>query len=196
MHHLNIDIETYSSVDIKTGGLYKYAQAPDFEILLFAWSLDGGPAHVVDLAQDEAIPDSILSLLFCKDCLKHAYNAAFEWYCLCRHFKHLPFDAGWLTEWRDTMLHGLYCGYTAGLAATGEALGLPQDKRKLSTGSALIRTFCVPRKPTARNPSTRVRPATEPEKWRLFKEYNAQDVVTEQEIERRLSVWPVPDAVQ
>ena len=196
MHHLNIDIETYSSVDIKTGGLYKYAQAPDFEILLFAWSLDGGPAHVVDLAQGEAIPDSILSLLFCKDCLKHAYNAAFEWYCLCRHFKHLPFDAGWLTEWRDTMLHGLYCGYTAGLAATGEALGLPQDKRKLSTGSALIRTFCVPRKPTARNPSTRVRPATEPEKWRLFKEYNAQDVVTEQEIERRLSVWPVPDAVQ
>lgn len=87
-------------------------------------------------------------------------------------------------------------GYTAGLAATGEALGLPQDKRKLSTGSALIRTFCVPRKPTARNPSTRVRPAAEPEKWRLFKEYNAQDVVTEQEIERRLSVWPVPDAVQ
>lgn len=196
MHHLNIDIETYSSVDIKTGGLYKYAQAPDFEILLFAWSLDGGPAHVVDLAQGEAIPDSILSLLFCKDCLKHAYNAAFEWYCLCRHFKHLPFDAGWLTEWRDTMLHGLYCGYTAGLAATGEALGLPQDKRKLSAGSALIRTFCVPRKPTARNPSTRVRPAAEPEKWRLFKEYNAQDVVTEQEIERRLSVWPVPDAVQ
>lgn len=134
--------------------------------------------------------------MFCKDCLKHAYNAAFEWYCLCRHFKHLPFDAGWLTEWRDTMLHGLYCGYTAGLAATGEALGLPQDKRKLSAGSALIRTFCVPRKPTARNPSTRVRPAAEPEKWRLFKEYNAQDVVTEQEIERRLSVWPVPDAVQ
>lgn len=99
--------------------------------------------------------------MFCKDCLKHAYNAAFEWYCLCRHFKHLPFDAGWLTEWRDTMLHGLYCGYTAGLAATGEALGLPQDKRKLSTGSALIRTFCVPPQADGTKPEHPRAPAAE-----------------------------------
>ena len=195
--HLNIDIETYSSVDIKTGGLYKYAQAPDFQVLLFGYSLDGAAPVVVDLAAGEALPQEVMALLRDPGALKHAYNAAFEWYCLSRHFR-LPESAmlRWLAQWRCTMLHGLYCGYTAGLAATGEALGLPQDKRKLATGGALIRTFCVPRKPTLHNPSTRLRAADEPEKWRLFKEYNAQDVVTEQEIERRLSPWPVPDEVQ
>lgn len=196
-HHLNVDIETYSSVDLKTGGLYKYAQAPDFEILLFGYSLDGAPSVVVDLAAGERIPQDILTLLHDPSAIKHAYNAAFEWYCLSRHFGLTKeYALRWLPQWQDTMLHGLYCGYTAGLAATGEALGLPQDKRKLATGGALIRTFCVPRKPTARNASTRVFPADEPEKWRLFKEYNAQDVVTEQEIERRMAPWPVPEAVQ
>lgn len=196
-YHLNVDIETYSSVDIKTGGLYKYAQAPDFEILLFGYSLDGAPAVVIDLAAGEAIPQQILQLLHDEATIKHAYNAAFEWYCLSRYFE-LPQEHAlrWLAQWQDTMLHGLYCGYTAGLAATGEALGLPQDKRKLATGGALIRTFCVPRKPTANNPRTRVRAADEPEKWQLFKEYNAQDVVTEQEIERQLASWPVPAEVQ
>lgn len=197
IRHLNVDIETYSSVDLKTGGLYKYAQAPDFEILLFGYSLDGAPPVVIDLAGGEIIPQGILALLHDRATIKHAYNAAFEWYCLSLYFD-LPeeYALRWLAQWQDTMLHGLYCGYTAGLAATGEALGLPQDKRKLATGGALIRTFCVPRKPTANNPLTRVRATDEQEKWRLFKEYNAQDVVTEQEIEQRLSPWPVPDEVQ
>ncbi len=199
MSHLNIDIETYSDVDIKKAGLYRYVQSPAFEVLLFAYSLDGAPVQVVDLAQGETIPQSILCALFDPHVIKHAYNAAFEWYCLSKGC--LAHDPGamttWLQEWRCTMLHGLYCGYTAGLAATGEALGLPQDKRKLGTGASLIRTFCTPCTPTKSNGyRTRTLPHHEPEKWQLFKQYCAQDVVTEMEIERRLSTFPVPEAEQ
>ena len=126
-------------------------------------------------------------------CLKHAYNAAFEWYCLSKYMGvQLP-----PSQWRDTMLHGLYAGYTAGLDATGRALGIPEDKQKLATGKALIRYFCVPCKPTKSNGGrTRNYPHHDPEKWELFKTYNGQDVVAEMEIERRLSVFPVPDFVQ
>jgi DNA polymerase len=195
MHHLSIDIETYSDVDIKRAGLYKYVQSPAFEVLLFAYSLDGEPVQVVDLAQGEDIPSTIRSILQYPNVIKHAYNAAFEWYCLS---KYLHYDAkqmmNWLRQWRCTMLHGLYCGYTAGLAATGEAIGLPQDKRKMGVGGSLIRTFCIPCKPTKSNGNrTRTLPRHEPEKWRLFKEYCAQDVVTEMEIERRLMPFPVPE---
>ena len=120
-----------------------------------------------------------------------------EWYCLSRHFRHLPCDIAWLQQWQDTMLHGLYCGYTAGLDATGRALGLPEDKRKLSVGKALIRTFCTPCRRTKSNGGrTRNLPLHDPERWELFKRYCAQDVVTEQEIERRLSPWPLPPEVQ
>lgn len=191
---LSIDIETYSSVDIAKSGLYKYVQSDDFEILLFAYSMDGGDVQIMDLACGEQLPDQIVQAMFDPEVLKHAYNAAFEWYCLSKYFKIDPIP--WLSQWRCTMLHGLYCGYTAGLAATGEALGLPQEKRKLATGKALIRTFCIPHQPTARNPTNRVLPPHEPEKWRLFKEYCVQDVVTEMEIERRLSAFPVPEQVQ
>ncbi len=197
IHHLNVDLETYSSVDIKKAGMYKYVQSPDFEILLFAYSLDGLPVQVVDMAQGEKIPQYISSLLLDTDCIKHAYNAAFEWYCLSKYYGFNLSLGSWLSQWRDTMLHGLYCGYTAGLGATGAALGLPEDKRKLATGKALIKLFCTPTTPTARNGGrTRTLPHHEPEKWELFKEYNRQDVVTEQEIERRLSPFPVPDFVQ
>jgi len=196
--HLSIDIETFSDVDIKKAGLYRYVQSPAFEVLLFAYSLDGEPARVVDLAQGEEIPEHIRSLLQYPAVIKHAYNAAFEWYCLSRY---LHYDVrqmmAWLGQWRCTMLHGLYCGYTAGLSATGEALGLPQDKRKLGTGQSLIKTFCVPCKPSASNGNrTRTRPKHEPDRWRLFKDYCAQDVVTEMEIERRLSAFPVPAGEQ
>jgi DNA polymerase len=191
LHHLNIDIETYSSVPIAKAGLYKYVQPPDFQILLFGYSLDGAPPTVIDMAQGEKIPCNIFYMLDDDNYIKHAYKAAFEWYCLNKFW----FCS--IEQWRDTMLHGLYCGYTAGLDATGKALGLPQEKQKLATGKALIRTFCVPCKPTARNGGrTRTLPHHEPEKWELFKKYNAQDVVTEQEIERRLSPFPVPDEVQ
>lgn len=201
VHHLSIDIETYSDVDIGKAGLYKYAQSPAFQILLFAYSLDGGPVQVVSLVEGETIPREIQRLLFCPQCIKHAYNAAFEWYCLSRYFGLGDRTHGtpqqWLSQWRCTMLHGLYCGYTAGLDATGKALGLPQDKQKMAAGKALIKYFCVPCSPTKTNGGrTRNLPHHDPGKWELFKNYNAQDVVTEMEIEHRFSNFPVPAEVQ
>lgn len=193
MIHLSIDLETYSDVNLKKAGLYRYVQSPAFEILLFAYSFDGAPTQVIDMAQGEKIPLEVIHALTDPQCLKHAYNAAFEWYCLSKYMgAQLP-----PSQWRDTMLHGLYAGYTAGLDATGRALGIPEDKQKLATGKALIRYFCVPCKPTKSNGGrTRNYPHHDPEKWALFKTYNGQDVVAEMEIERRLSVFPVPDFVQ
>lgn len=192
IHHLSIDLETYSSVPIKTAGAQRYIASSDFEILLFAYSLDGQPVQVVDMAMGENVPDWVLKALYDPNYIKHAYNAVFEFVGISKVFGQLiP------SQWRDTMFHGLYCGYTAGLDATGKALGLSEDKQKLNTGKALIRYFCVPCKPTKSNGGrTRNYPQHDPEKWRLFKEYNAQDVVTEMEIEKRLSSVPVPDFVQ
>ena len=191
-HRLSIDLETYSSVPIAKAGAFKYVDSPDFEILLFAYAVDYGPVTVVDVAMGEHIPEWVITALHSDFYIKTAYNAAFEWTCLSKVYGRMD-----PRQWRDTMLHGLYCGYTAGLEATGRALGLPEDKQKLSTGKALIRYFCVPCKPTISN-GGRVRnlPRHDPDKWRLFKEYNAQDVVTEMEIAKRLSVFPIPDTVQ
>lgn len=188
-HHLSIDIETKSSIDIQKAGLYKYAQSPDFEVLLFAYQWDEDPVELVDLTAGEEIPEWVLDELVNPETWKHAYNAAFEWYCLnCAGYE-TP-----LEQWRCTMMHGLYCGYTAGLDATGRAIGLPQDKQKLTTGKALIRYFCVPCKPTKSNGNrTWNLPKHAPEKWVLFKEYCKQDVVTEHEIWKRLEIYPVPE---
>ena len=193
MQHLSIDLETYSSVDLKKAGLFKYIESPDFQILLFAYSLDGGPVDVVDLAVGEKLPPWLASALTDQAFVKHAYNAMFEWACLSAAYSFdLPIE-----QWRCTMVHGLYCGYTAGLEATGKALGLPSDKQKLKTGKALIRYFCVPCKPTQTNGGReRNLPWHDPEKWRLFKEYNAQDVATEMAVEQKLAAFPVPDFVQ
>ena len=192
MHHLSIDIETRSSVDIGKAGLYKYAQSPDFQILLFAYQLDEEPVKIVDLACGESIPLVILSAIEDPGVLKHAYNAAFEWYCLNQAGYQTP-----LEQWRCTMAHGLYCGYTAGLDATGKAIGLPQDKQKMAVGKALIRYFCVPCKPTKTNGGrTWNQPGHDPEKWNLFKEYCRQDVVTEREMLKRLSLFPMPEEEQ
>ena len=199
MKHLSIDIETYSSVDITKSGLYKYVESPDFQILLFAYSVDFTPVQIVDLARGEQIPAEIYRALSDKAIIKHAYNATFEWYCLTSSTNNLirgnPIDN--LNQWRCTMLHGLYCGYTAGLSATGVALGLPQDKRKLGTGKALINYFCKPCKSTRTNGNrTRNLPHHDLDKWQLFKDYCIQDVVTEMEIYRLLSAFPVPDEIQ
>ncbi|WFR63056.1 DNA polymerase [Paenibacillus amylolyticus] len=187
--HLSIDIETYSSIDIKKAGLYRYVQSPDFEILLFAYSWNSGPTRIIDLAQGEVIPGEVIRALNDKEVIKHAYNAAFEWYCLNK-FWPSPVE-----HWRCTQIHGLYCGYPAGLGKVGEALGLPQDKKKMGVGGALIRTFCIPIKKPAKSTGFRTRtlPHHEPEKWELFKQYCVGDVVAEVEILRRLSVFPVPD---
>lgn len=192
-HHLCCDIETYSDVDIKKAGLYKYAESPAFSVLLFAYSLDNGPVHVVDLACGESIPGDVVDALYSPQVIKHAYNAAFEIECLSRYFgAQLP-----PSQWRCTMIHGLYVGYPGSLDATGKALGLEEDKQKMAAGKALIRYFCSPCKPTKTNGGrTRNLPHHDADKWALFKAYNAQDVVTEMEIERRLSSFPVPDMVQ
>ena len=188
-NHLSIDIETKSSVDIGKAGAYKYAQSPDFGILLFAYSLDDSPVRVIDLACGEKIPETIRLALMDPAVTKHAYNAAFEWYCLNRAGYQTP-----LEQWKCTMAHGLYCGYTAGLDATGKAIGLPQEKQKLATGKALIKYFCTPCKATKANGGrTWNLPEHAPEKWELFKEYCGQDVVTEKAILRRLEMFPMPE---
>ena len=192
MQHLSIDLETFSSVDIGKCGAWKYIESPDFEILLFAYSLNGGPVQVVDLAQGEVIPDWVIGALHSPDFIKHAYNAAFEFGCLSKMFGQMD-----PSQWRCTMFHALYAGYTSGLGATGAAMGLSEDKRKLATGKALIRYFCIPCKPTKANGGReRNLPKHDPEKWKLFVEYNAQDVVTEMEIENRLRNVVVPTWVQ
>ena len=198
LHQLNIDLETYSDVDITKAGLFKYVQSPAFEILLFGYSLDGAPQVVIDLARGEKLPPEIAALLFDPRCINKAYNAAFEWYCLSRYFHLAEKDiVQWLRQWRCTMLQSLYCGYPASLDAAGKALGLPQDKQKISAGKALIKYFCVPCAPTKSNGGrTRNLPHHDPAKWQLFKEYNAGDVVTEMEIGCRLAKFPVPEAVQ
>lgn len=192
MKHLSVDIETYSDIDIGKSGLFRYCESPAFEILLFAYSADFGPVEVIDLTQNETIPTQIIAALNDSCVVKHAYNASFEITCLNK--------AGFRTsaaQWRCTMLHGLYLGYPAGLALLGKALGLPEEKRKLATGKALIRYFCMPCKPTKRNGNrTRNLPQHDPEKWETFKSYNAQDVVTEMEDYKRLELYPVPDWVQ
>lgn len=189
-HHLSIDIETRSSVDIGKAGAYKYAQSPDFQILLFAYQLDDGPVVVKDLASGEQVPNLVRLALTDPNVVKHAYNAAFEWYCLNRAGYKTPIE-----QWRCTMAHGLYCGYTAGLDATGKAIGLPQDKQKMAAGKALIRYFCIPCKPTKANGGrTWNQPWHDPDKWALFRDYCRQDVVTEREILKRLNLFPMPGA--
>lgn len=176
MRHLSIDIETFSDIDIQKAGAYRYAQSEQFRIMLFAYSFDGEEVQVVDLENGEEIPHFILTALQDKEVIKHAYNAAFEWYCLNRAGIKTPLD-----QWQCTMVHAMYLSLPAGLANTGEALGIPEDKKKSAIGKQLIRYFCVkPYKPDA-------------VKWKAFKEYNRQDVVSEMEIESRLSRFPVPE---
>lgn len=192
LHHLSIDLETYSTISIGAAGSYRYILDPSFEILLFAYSLDGMPVEVIDVASGQVIPLWLKNALKNPLYIKHAYNAAFEWFALSKYLGWLPPD-----QWRDTMLYALYCGYPASLDAAGRAMGLPEDKKKLTTGKALIRYFCVPCKPSNANGNrTRNLPRHDPAKWALFKEYNGQDVVTEMEIDHRLSAFPVPAFVQ
>lgn len=176
MRHLSIDIETFSDIVIQKAGAYRYAQSEQFRIMLFAYSFDGEEVQVVDLENGEEIPHFILTALQDKDVIKHAYNAAFEWYCLNRAGIKTPLD-----QWQCTMVHAMYLSLPAGLANTGEALGIPEDKKKSAVGKQLIRYFCV--KPYK----------TDAVKWKAFKEYNRQDVVSEMEIENRLSGFPVPE---
>ena len=192
MQHLSIDIETRSSENISKCGAYKYAQSEDFEILLFSYKLNDSEVKLVDLKQGEKIPDDIVALLNNPDCIKHAYNAAFEWYCLNR--------AGYetnISQWRCTMMHATYLGLPAGLGMTGKAIGIAEDKKKLITGSRLIQYFSVPCKPTKTNGGrTWNDPHHDLEKWKLYCEYNIQDVEAEYEIYQYIKAFEVPSKEQ
>ena len=187
--HLSIDIETRSGIDISKAGLYRYAQSEDFEILLFAYKYGDGDVNIIDLKDGGQIPLYIINDLKNQYVIKHAYNAAFEWYCLNQAGYQTP-----IQQWRCTMVHGMYCGYPAGLDAAGKAVGLPEDKQKLSIGRSLIRYFCVPIKTSHKNRS-RIwnEPWHDRKRWELFKEYCKQDVVTEYSILQRLKLFVMPE---
>ena len=182
-HTLAIDLETFSDNDIRYG-VHKYVDTPHFQILLFAYALDGGPVQQVDMAQGEEIPPEVMAWLQDPEILKTAFNANFELCCL----QHV-FGADAVPDWQwecDSVL-GLYNSYPAGLGITARVLGLGADKQKDTRGKALIKYFCQPCKPTAKNGQrTRNKPYGAPDKWEIFKEYNRQDVVTEMAIREAL----------
>ena len=190
MRTLSIDIESYSDVDLSKCGVYKYASSPAFEILLFGYAVDGGGVRVVDLACGEQIPDEIIFALSDASVTKWAFNAMFERVCLSN------FLGEWLEPegWHCTMVWAATLGLPLSLESAGAALGL--EKQKLTEGKDLIRYFCVPCKPTKTNGGRiRNRPEHDPEKWERFKAYNLRDVETEMQIQKRLSNFPVPDAI-
>lgn len=191
MHHLNVDIETRSDVDLGKSGVYRYAQSEAFEVLLIGYSIDGGEVRVIDVLRGDD-ESAFRALLTNPEYMKHAFNAEFEWVCLTRHTG-LFLDPA---QWRDTMLHAAYCGYTGSLESVGAAIGLPEGKQKLSTGRILIRLFCTPHKHTAKDLRDWVQPEEEPEKWKLFIEYNRQDVIAERTIWERLAAHPVPEEIE
>lgn len=189
MKKLSIDLETYSSVDLGKSGVYKYAESEDFEILLFAYSIDNGEVQVLDLVSGEIIPEEILSALSDKSIEKWAFNANFERVCLSRFLGKRLKPQGWYC----TMIWSAYLGLPLSLEKVGEVLKL--DKQKMNEGKGLIRYFSIPCKPTKTN-GMRARnlPHHDLEKWSTFKEYNQRDVETEMEIKKKLSTFPMPQS--
>lgn len=183
---LFIDIETYSSVDIKSCGSYKYIESPDFEILIIGYAFDDEDTQVIDLAQGEEMPDEFAEALFDEDIKKHAHNAVFE----RNAFKRVGYDVP-IEQWYCTLVKSAYCGLPLGLDQVSKVLDL-QDK-KLDTGKALIKYFSCPCKPTKINGMrTRNYPWDAPEKWEMYKTYNKYDVLSEREIYYRLSKYSIP----
>ena len=194
MKTLSIDIETYSDQPLVKTGVYRYVESPVFEILLFAYSADGAPVQVVDLACGEQIPEEVISALTDNTVTKWAFNAAFERICLSRY---LGYDTGTYLEpeaWRCSMVWAATMGLPLSLEGVGAVLGL--EKQKLTEGKELIKYFCQPCAPTKSNGQrTRNLPAHAPDKWLAFKKYNIRDVETEMSIQERLAKYPVPDSV-
>jgi len=194
MKTLSIDLETYSSADISKTGVYRYSESPDFEILLFSYSIDGAPVQLVDLTCGERIPDDVKDALSDPSVTKWAFNASFERICLSRW---LGLPSGTYLEpqqWRCSMIWSAYLGLPLSLAGVGAVLKL--DKQKLDTGKDLIRYFCKPCRPTKKNGGrTRNLPRHDPGKWEQFKSYNLRDVETEMEIQKKLARFPVPEFV-
>lgn len=192
MRTLAIDIETYSSVSLRDCGVYAYADSPDFEILLFGYDFGNGLVDCIDLTEEE-LPGDILEALTDPDVLKTAYNANFERTCLAKWTgKPMPPE-----QWSCTAVMARELGLPNSLEKVGEAIGLPEDRQKSKTGKALIRYFSVPCKPTKANGQrTRNLPRHDPERWKLYKEYNMQDVVAEQAIRKRLQRFSIHPSEQ
>ena len=194
MKTLSIDIESFSSVNLQKSGVYRYSESEDFEVLLFAYSVDGQPVQVVDLACGEVLPQDVLEALTDETVEKWAFNATFERVCLSR-FLGLPFGE-YLnpSSWRCTMIWAATLGLPLSLDGVGAVLGL--DKQKMSEGKNLIRYFCVPCSPTKVNGGrSRNLPSDDKEKWEQFKTYNIRDVEVEKAIQEKLSKFPVSDEV-
>lgn len=204
MENLSIDLETFSSVDLKKCGVYKYAESDDFEILLFGYSVDGSEVKVVDLAQGETIPEVVLSALTDETVTKWAFNAQFERVCLSRYLRDKGINVNpsqtvkseslFLnpSSWHCTMIWSATLGLPMSLENVGAVLGL--DKQKLTEGKNLIKYFCLPCNPTKVNGGrTRNKYFHDKEKWELFKSYNKRDVEVEMSIQEKLSRFPVPD---
>ena len=188
------DLETYSSVDLTKCGVYRYCESEDFEILLAAYSIDGGAVQVTDLACGEKLPQEILDALEDETVEKWSYNSQFERICLSRLLGYPAGDYLAPESWRCSMVWASTLGLPRSLESVGVVLGL--EKQKLTEGKDLIRYFCVPCRPTKAN-GGRMRnlPEHDPEKWERFKAYNLRDVETEMQIQKRLSHFPVPDAI-
>lgn len=208
MHTISIDIETYSSNDLNKCGVYKYVQAPDFDILLFGYAVDGGAVQVVDLAAGEKIPVNVLAALSDESITKWAFNSNFERICLSEWLrrKHPEYFTSYSIMddtvgdyldprgWKCSMIWSAYMGLPLSLAGAGAVLGL--EEQKLKEGKDLIRYFCVPCKATKSNGGrTRNLPEHDMEKWELFKAYNQRDVEAEQSVQQKLAKFPVPDFV-
>lgn len=194
MKNLEIDIETFSSVNLAKSGVYRYVEAPDFEIILFGYSVDGGEVKVVDLASGEELPQEIYDALLDDNVTKWAFNAQFERICLSRY---LGYPTGKYLNpesWKCSMVWSAYMGLPLSLEGVGAVLGL--EKQKLTEGKDLIKYFCVPCNPTKANGQrTRNLPTDAPDKWDNFKAYNIRDVEAEMQIQEKLVKFPVPDAV-
>ena len=194
MQTLSIDLETYSDQPLAKTGVYRYVESPDFEILLFAYSVDGGSVQQIDLACGEKIPSEILSALEDETVTKWAFNANFERICLSRFLGYPTGDYLELDSWKCSMVWAAYMGLPLSLEGAGAVLGL--EKQKLTEGKDLIKYFCQPCAPTTSNGQrTRNLPEHAPDKWLAFKKYNIRDVETEMSIQARLSKYPVPDSV-
>lgn len=206
IHTLSIDVETFSDVDLKKCGVYKYAESPDFEILLFGVSVDGGEVTVYDLASGDTVPEEIIRALADNSVIKWAYNASFERVCLSvwlrrnypQHFSSYSIEGDTVrsylapSSWRCSLVWGAYMGLPLSLEGIGKVLKL--ENQKMAEGKALIRYFCVPCKPTKANGGrTRNLPEHDPVKWSTFIAYNKRDVETEMAIQQKLSKFPVPD---
>jgi DNA polymerase len=194
MKNLEIDIETFSSVNLAKAGVYRYVEAPDFEILLFGYSVDGGEVIVVDLASGETLPQEIHDALEDDTVTKWAFNAQFERICLSRFLGYPTGEYLDPDSWKCSMVWSAYMGLPLSLEGVGTVLGL--EKQKLTEGKDLIRYFCVPCNPTKVNGQrTRNLPSDAPDKWERFKAYNIRDVEAEMQIQERLMKFPVPDMV-